>query len=114
MELCAVGTYWKDLGDALLVPYDDLPSCKNGWKDGLQWLTEIDGWSVEYEKEHMVPDINNKKLGETTAKILFFGLPKRLRGVGMKAFTCILDQRLRASMMCVVFEEHFQSRNWTF
>ena len=99
MELCAVGTFWKSLGDDLLVPYDELLSSRTGWRDGLHWLEEIDQWSVEYEKEYMVPDVNNKKLGETTVKILFFGLPKWLHAVGMKAFNCVLDQRLRASMM---------------
>lgn len=87
------------MGDAMLISYDELPSSKTGWKDGLHWLQEIDEWSIEYEKKHMVPDINNKKMGETTTKILLFRLPSRLHGVGTKAFTCLLDQRLRASMM---------------
>ena len=99
MELCAIGTFWKNMGDAMLISYDKLSSSKSGWKDGLHWLQEVDEWSNKYEKEYMVSDINNKKLGESTTKILLFGLPSRLHSVGTTAFTCLLDQRLRASMM---------------
>ena len=99
MELCAIGTFWKNLGNAMLVSYNFLPSRKTGWRDGLHWLQEMDEWSVNYEKEHMVPDMNNKNLGDKTTEILLFGLPTWLHGVGTKAFTCLLDTRLRASMM---------------
>ena len=87
------------MGDAMLISYDELPSSKTGWTDGLHWLHEMDEWSVEYEKNHMVPAITNKQLGESTTRILLFGVPSRWHGVGKKAFTCLLDERLRASMM---------------
>ncbi|MCJ1245350.1 hypothetical protein MMC30_002554 [Trapelia coarctata] len=99
MELCAIGTFWKSLGDAMMISYGKLPSSRTKWKDGLHWLEEMDAWSQEYERSYMVPNINNKLLGQSTAKILLFGLPSWLHGVAIKAFTCLLDDRLRASMM---------------
>lgn len=84
-----------------MISYENLPSSRTGWKDGLHWLEEMDAWSVQYESVHMVPDVNNKALGQSTTKILLFGLPSRLHGVATKAFTCLLDDRLRASMMYV-------------
>jgi hypothetical protein len=40
MEKCAIGTFWKSIGDAMAIDYKDrLASDK--WKDGLQFYKDI-------------------------------------------------------------------------
>ena len=62
METCAIGTFWKDLGDAMEIPFTVLKSGTSGFHDGLQWLQELEEWSVRYEEANMVPDESNKQL----------------------------------------------------
>lgn len=43
-EKCAMGTFWKGIGDAMHIGYGKLKSGGEGgegWRDGLQWLEEI-------------------------------------------------------------------------
>ena len=106
MELCACGTYWKSMGDAMMIPYSKLSSYESGWKDGLHWLEEICGWSLEYEEEYMVPAISNRKLAESHLNLLFFNLSPKLAVKCKKAVSVLLGDKLRKAMMLVGSPEH--------
>lgn len=82
MEICAIGTVWKDMGDAMEIPYTALKSGATGIRDGLQWLQDLEEWSVKYEEEHMVPAESNKQLAVGTIDLLLWNVPRRWRGVG--------------------------------
>ncbi|KAA6407364.1 MAG: hypothetical protein FRX48_08912 [Lasallia pustulata] len=99
MELCALGTFWKSMGDALEVPYDALHSHSSGWRDGLEWLQELRNWSREYEEKHMVPAASNKRLADATLDLLLWKVPRGLHGVGKNVAATVLEERLRAAMM---------------
>jgi len=99
MELCACGTFWKSMGDAMMIPYTDLPSSKTGWQDGLHWLEEIREWSLTYENSHMVPAITNKQLAESHLDVLFFNLSETYINIGKRFVTVLLGERLREAMM---------------
>jgi hypothetical protein len=106
MELCAIGTFWKSIGDAMEISYDALPSGSSkgskdgeGWRDGLHWLHEIEAWSVEYEKEFMVPDEHNRKTADETTALLLYDVPEGMRGSGKKVVSALMDDRLRRAMM---------------
>lgn len=99
MELCAIGTLWKSMGDALQVPYNVLDSYSSGWSDGLHWLNELREWSSVYEKRYMVPAVSSKRLADATIDLLLWKLPKRLRGRGRNVAATLLEDRLRAAMM---------------
>lgn len=62
VELCAVGTIWKQLGEALRVKYDLLGGSQEGWKDGMGWLEDLDRWSCEYQDMNMLPAIQTRLL----------------------------------------------------
>lgn len=51
LEVNALGTYWKSLGETLDISYLDLPSTT--WHDGQEWLQELDEWAQAYEKRNM-------------------------------------------------------------
>ena len=102
VEMCACGTYWKSVGDAMEISYAKLPSSAEGWQDGLQWLEEVEEWSGEYEEAHMVPADNNRQLAESQLDYLLPKWPARYRGLCRKMIVVLLGDRLRRSMMYVM------------
>ncbi|CAG8427246.1 unnamed protein product [Penicillium salamii] len=98
MERCAIGTFWKSVGDALDITYEKLPSGKVGFVDGIQWLEEIDAWSEEYEEKFMVPHQKNRETADQTTAVLLYMLPKALHPVGLQFVSYMMDPRLRKSM----------------
>ena len=100
-EMCALGTFWKSVGDAMKIDYGRLESCDPGWIDGLQWLEEIMAWSEAYEKRAMVPDVNNKKTADETTAILLWTVPAALKEFGRNVVSALMDDRLRMAMMYV-------------
>ncbi|KAJ6018285.1 hypothetical protein N7451_001664 [Penicillium sp. IBT 35674x] len=70
MERCAVGTYWKSLGDALGISYDIF----TGWK-------------------------RNKEIADKTIDVLVYNLPGFLKPLGVYFASFLMDDRLRNAMM---------------
>lgn len=99
MEVCAIGTFWKSVGDAQGISYQDLPSYKSGWRDGLHWFEEIKAWSLAYEKRAMVPSQYNHDTANETVKILVYDLPDSWFEFGRKLTCTLMDDRLRKAMM---------------
>ncbi|KAJ5144559.1 hypothetical protein N7448_001951 [Penicillium atrosanguineum] len=99
MERCAVGTYWKSLGDALAISYEKLPSGKIGFRDGIHWLEEVSEWSNYYELQHMKPHPRNKEIAEKTIDVLVYNLPGFMKPLGVYFVSFLMDERLRNAMM---------------
>jgi hypothetical protein len=94
MESCAVGMYWRTLGERLGVRYEGL----KGEMDGLEWLEEVERWSRRYEEEVIRPVESNKLLAGRAVDILLFTVPRWARGVANKFVASLLDERLRIAM----------------
>lgn len=101
LERCAIGTFWKSAGDALGITYEKLPSGSSGFKDGIQWLDEMEAWSEEYEQKCMVPDRKNRETADQTTAVLLYMLPKALHPVGLQFVSFMMDDRLRKAMLYV-------------
>ncbi|PYH44419.1 uncharacterized protein BP01DRAFT_424193 [Aspergillus saccharolyticus JOP 1030-1] len=99
LEQCAIGTFWKSIGDNLNISYDALPSGKKGFKDGLHWLEEVMAWSDEYEATCMVPHIKNRQTADQTTEVLLYMVPEAFKHVGLKFVSYMMDDRLRKAMM---------------
>lgn len=99
VEMCASGTYWKSMGDAMQIPYTKLPSSAKGWEDGLQWLEEVKAWSDAYEERHMVSAATNKQLAECQLDGLLPNWSPKYRNPCKKMVTILLGDRLRKAMM---------------
>lgn len=103
VERCAMGVYWRDLGEAMNIHYEPLVSSPSNkeprWRDGLHWLEELERWSLAYEKEKMVPDEANAKLARATFDIGLFNLPQWMKPFGYKIASCLLEPRLRRAML---------------
>lgn len=99
MEVCAMGTQWKNIGDAMGISFAPLASGPSGFRDGLQFTEELQAWSEAYEREFMVPDKWNNKLADETVAILIYNLPKWLKGPACKVVVALMDERLRKAMI---------------
>ena len=103
-EKCAIGTFWKAIGDAMGIGYSNLRSGGEGgegWTDGLQWLDELSEWSAGYEKRCMVPHKDNQKTAEQTVAILLYSMPGFAKPPGRRIVSALMDDRLRTAMMYV-------------
>ena len=97
-ERCAMGVYWKDLGEAMKILYDTLPSAGQGWRDGLHWLEELEAWSLAYETRNMVPADTNATLARGTFDIALFNVPSILKPYGFTIASSLLEPRLQKAM----------------
>jgi hypothetical protein len=99
MEKCAIGTFWKSLGDGLNISYDELPSGKTGFRDGLHWLEEIMAWSDAYEEKCMLPHVKNREVADGTTEVLLYAIPKAFHPIGLNFVSFMMDDRLRKAML---------------
>jgi hypothetical protein len=98
LERCASGTFWKAMGDAMLITFEELPSSKTGWRDGLHWLEEVEKWSLKYEEANMIPAATNNELAEAHLDVLFLNVPTWLNQVGKKVVSILVEERLQKAM----------------
>lgn len=99
MEVCAMGTQWKNIGDAMGISFTPLASGPSGFRDGLQFTEKLRVWSEAYEEKFMVPDKWNNKLADETVAILVYNLPEWLKGPARKVVATLMDERLRKAMI---------------
>lgn len=108
-EKCAIGTFWKSMGDAMSISFDSLKSGKVGFRDGLHWLEEVLQWAEDYEKQKMVPHISNKITADETVSLLLWNIPPAMKGIGENLVRALMDARLRAAMMYVKYPNTYVS-----
>ncbi|KAL1624019.1 hypothetical protein SLS56_008001 [Neofusicoccum ribis] len=101
LEVCALGTFWMSLGDAMEISFAELPGSQSKWEKGggIQWMEEIEKWSSEYEEKYMVSDEYNKKTADETTAMLLYDAPKSLHPLGLKVVSALMSDRLRKAMM---------------
>ncbi|KAI9725360.1 MAG: hypothetical protein M1828_003210 [Chrysothrix sp. TS-e1954] len=97
VEICASGTYWKAIGDAMKISYDEHPPLED-CASGLQWITEIRAWSEEYERQHMVPADTNSQLANAHLDVIFVNLPPVISTLGKRVVSVLVGERLRVAM----------------
>lgn len=101
LEICAVTTFWKSIGDAMGIQYPGYLSC-NEWTDGLEFYEDIRTWARRYEDEFMVPAKSNKITADELIPLLLFYVPKRFKAAGSHMVGVGMGGRLRAAMMLVL------------
>ena len=108
VEKCAIGTFWKHMGDVMEIPYDAL-LLQSGNKpnrnqdkffiDGLHWLDELAVWAEGYEQRAMIPHPDNHTTAEQTATLLLWNVPVALKPLGKSIVSALMDIRLRKAMI---------------
>nr|XP_036578713.1 uncharacterized protein CTRU02_11304 [Colletotrichum truncatum]KAF6786046.1 hypothetical protein CTRU02_11304 [Colletotrichum truncatum] len=79
VEKCAAGVFHKILGEDLKIPYDALPSSKEGWKDGLHFASELTDWVLQYEEEVARPSEASSQYSPGLILSAVFDLLRNLR-----------------------------------
>lgn len=100
MEICAQGTFWKSIGDAMNITYSGYLK-RNSWKDGIEFYEDIVEWALQYEADHMVPAATNKQTANELFELLLYYVPRSLRQLPRQIIGVLMTERLRAAMMYV-------------
>jgi len=99
MEMCAISTFWKGIGDNMGIEYNKLRRFDQGWKDGIEFYEDIKEWAEMYEIDEMVPALSNKITADETTSLLLFLVPEYLKHYGIKVIGVLMGDRLRKAMM---------------
>ncbi|PNS16494.1 hypothetical protein CAC42_228 [Sphaceloma murrayae] len=128
VERAAMGMYWRWVGEGLGVDFAPVKEVtttttttteegkaegkegKEGkWRDGLEFLRDLERWSTRYEERAMVPAQSNAEVARGTTAILLTNVPERWRGAAEEAIKATMEPRLRRAMM---FEEPTARAVW--
>lgn len=69
MEVCAISTFWKSIGDAMGIEYDG-QLARSTWTNGLEFYEDIRDWQRAYEVRYMVPSPSNKTTADQLVPLL--------------------------------------------
>ncbi|BCS21735.1 uncharacterized protein APUU_22167A [Aspergillus puulaauensis] len=97
-EICALGTYWKSIGDAMGIEYKGYLK-QEEWKDGLEFYEDIKDWAQHYEAKEMVPTATNKQTADELVPLLLYYIPRPLMPVAREAVGTLMGERLRWAMI---------------
>jgi hypothetical protein len=106
-EVCALGTFWKSIGDAMGIDYKHLK--REIWQDGVEFYEDIKEWAQYYEAEKMVPTTTNKQTTDELVPLLLHYVPRALFPFSQQVIGVFMGERLRWAMMYVCFKSHTQS-----
>ncbi|KAI3392536.1 hypothetical protein diail_5547 [Diaporthe ilicicola] len=96
MEICAVGTFWKSIGDAMEIEYNGYLA-QHSWKDGIEFVEDITAWAKRYEVDAMKPHRSNRKLSDALVGLLFSLAPAPQ--FTLQVLTVLMGDRVREAFM---------------
>lgn len=97
-ELHALAVFWKYVGDAMNISYEQLPSAACGWHDGLHWLQELRTWSTAYDERYTLPAENSRLMGSRRFDQLQQSAPPWLEPIVRNTLLSLLDERLKRAL----------------
>ncbi|KAE8443349.1 hypothetical protein EG329_001992 [Mollisiaceae sp. DMI_Dod_QoI] len=97
MEMCAIATFWKSIGDSMGIGYG-AQLARSEWVDGLEFYEDIKNWAEAYEIRYMVPAQSNKTTADELVPLLLFYVPAPLKTAASHIVSVLMGNRLRAAM----------------
>lgn len=94
MEVAALGTMWKYIGDMMDIDYQTLLQ-KNRWRDGIEFLEDVTIWAEKYEDKYLLSLQEVRHLGKVLIEMTLGSYPKFVRPLTYKLILVILGERLR-------------------
>ncbi|CAG8058078.1 unnamed protein product [Penicillium olsonii] len=98
VELCALGIFHKNLGEDMGIPFHNLPSSEEGWENGLDFATELQNWTLRYEKEVAKPTATNDQYVRVYVDSALSSLPNFVRSAVRQMLGASLDDVMRTSL----------------
>lgn len=94
MEVAAIGTLWKYIGDMMQIDYA-AELGRSSWHDGIDFLENVTEWAYRYEDGAMkrLPEV--QKLGEVLLDLFLTSYPVFVRPVIYKGVLVLMGDRMR-------------------
>ncbi|OLN96963.1 hypothetical protein CCHL11_07431 [Colletotrichum chlorophyti] len=94
MEICAAGTHWKAIGDAMDIRYKGLLS-QEKWADGIEFVEDITAWAKSYEVEAMKPANVNFQASTQLTDMLLWHVPSFAKPFAQEVLHVLMGDRVR-------------------
>lgn len=99
MERCAIGTFWKSLGDAMEIQYEGHLLRAGRWADGLEFLEDITVWARQYELDNLRPAQVNVPPSRELVRLMTWHVPGFLKPFAQQALVVLMGDRVRDAFM---------------
>lgn len=94
MEVCAIGTHWKAIGDAMDIQYKGYLS-QDSWADGVEFANDITAWAKRYEVEAMKPAKVNLQASAQLTQMMLWHVPSFAKPFAQEILTVLMGDRVR-------------------
>ncbi|EEY20995.1 conserved hypothetical protein [Verticillium alfalfae VaMs.102] len=98
-EVCALGTFWKAIGDAMDIRYDGYLDRAGAWRDGIDFAEDITAWAKTYELQAMKPSRSNIKPSRELARLMIWHVPGFVKPFAVHVLTVLMGDRVRDAFM---------------
>jgi hypothetical protein len=98
MEVCAIGTFWKSIGDAMEIEYKGYLA-KDSWRDGIEFYHDIKAWAKSYEMEAMKPAPTNRPVADALTDMLIYPAPAFAKPFALQVLTVMMGDRVRDAFL---------------
>lgn len=99
MEVNAIGSFWKTLGDAMDIEYKGYLRRAGEWRDGVEFAEDITEWAAQYERDAMRPAETNRAMGGELMRLLTYHVPGFLQPFVEEVLTVLMGDRLRDAFL---------------
>ncbi|OHF04671.1 hypothetical protein CORC01_00142 [Colletotrichum orchidophilum] len=94
MEICAIGTHWKAIGDAMDIKYKGYLT-QDSWANGIEFVEDITAWAKRYEIDAMKPAGTNIQAGAQLTRMLLWHVPTFAKPFAQEVLTVLMGDRLK-------------------
>ncbi|KAK2612659.1 hypothetical protein QQS21_001276 [Conoideocrella luteorostrata] len=95
-EIAAQGTLWKTVGDMMGIDYAETLG-KSNWKDGIEFMEEVERWALQYEIDRLRPSLPSQKLANAELDLLTSVFPKVMRPLMRQMGLVMMGDKMRCS-----------------
>ncbi|KAK2040212.1 hypothetical protein LZ31DRAFT_558091 [Colletotrichum somersetense] len=96
MEICAIGTHWKAIGDAMDIQYEGFLR-QESWADGIEFVDDITAWAAQYEVDAMKPSRLNLRVSSQLVEMMIFHVPNFAQPLAREVLYVLMGDRVRAA-----------------
>lgn len=98
VEVCALGVWHKALGEAMDIPFTDLPSSQAGWENGLHFAKDLIEWAHQYEAQVAVNTPSNSAFVNNYFESKAGKMPPVVKPLLKRLLAANIDTTMRRSM----------------